>query len=75
MTLVAGLSLHKFNQNHDLAPDLNPIEDFLTKLKALLRKAARLTTEALWEEIANLLESIPPEECSSYFAAAGYINT
>jgi transposase len=57
------------------SPDLNPIENFFAKLKALLRKAAKRSTEALWEEIGNLLQSISPEECSNYLTASGYVNT
>jgi transposase len=57
------------------SPDLNPIENFFAKLKALLRKAAKRSTETLWEEIGNLLQSISPEECSNYLKASGYVNT
>jgi transposase len=56
------------------SPDLNPIENFFARLKALLRKAARRSTETLWEEIANLLQAVSPQECSNYFAACGYVN-
>ena len=55
------------------SPDLNPIENFFAKLKALLRKAAKRSTETLWEEIACLLKSVSPEECLHYFAASGYV--
>ena len=57
------------------SPDLNPIENFFAKLKALLRKAAKRSTETLWEEIASLLQSVSPQECSNYFTASGYVNT
>lgn len=57
------------------SPDLNPIENFFAKLKALLRKAAKRSTETLWEEISNLLQSVSEQECTNYFAAAGYVNT
>jgi len=57
------------------SPDLNPIENFFAKLKALLRKAARRSTESLWEEIANLLQSVSSQECTNYFTACGYVNT
>ena len=57
------------------SPDLNPIENFFAKLKALLRKAARRSTETLWEEIATLLNSVSPEECSNHFEACGYVST
>ena len=57
------------------SPDLNPIENFFAKLKALLRKAAKRSTGTLWEEIAQLLQSVSPQECSNYFAACGYVHT
>jgi transposase len=54
------------------SPDLNPIEKLFSKLKALLRKAAQRTVDALWNEIGNLLDAFSPEECAHYFASAGY---
>ena len=57
------------------SPDLNPIENFFAKLKALLRKAAWRSTETLWEEITTLLDSVSAEECSNYFTACGYVST
>jgi len=54
---------------------MNPIENFFAKLKALLRKAAKRSTETLWEEIATLLRSVSSEECLNYFAACGYVYT
>lgn len=57
------------------SPDLNPIERFFAKLKALLRKAAKRTVEALWTHIGELLGTVSPEECRNYFRAAGYVAT
>lgn len=57
------------------SPDLNPIENFFAKLKALLRKAAARSTEALWDEIAHLLQSVSAQECTNYFTACGYVST
>lgn len=42
------------------SPDLNPIEKLLSKLKALLRKAATRTVDALWDEIGQLIETFTP---------------
>lgn len=56
------------------SPDLNPIEKFFSKLKALLRKAAKRTVGALWDEIGTLLGTLTPEECANYFAACQYVN-
>ena len=57
------------------SPDLNPIEQFFAKLKHWLRKAAMRTTEAVCNAIAPILESVTPNECSNYFANAGYTQT
>ena len=54
------------------SPDLNPIEQFFAKLKALLRKAGARSFDALLEAIAKILPRIKPEECVNYIADAGY---
>jgi transposase len=54
------------------SPDLNPIEMAFAKLKAALRKAAARSLEALWTAIAQALTTFTPQECSNFFAAAGY---
>jgi transposase len=54
------------------SPDLNPIEQLFAKLKALLRKAAARTVEALWTAVATLLTAFSTDECANYFANAGY---
>jgi len=57
------------------SPDFNPIEKFFSKLKALLRKAAKRSIDALWNEIGDLLDAVTPDECSNFFASCGYVNT
>jgi len=54
------------------SPDLNPIEQFFAKLKALLRKAAARTRDVLWDTIGTLLGAFTPTECQSYIVNAGY---
>ena len=54
------------------SPDYNPIELAFSKLKALLRKAAERTVEALWDAIGRALDTFSPTECRNYFKAAGY---
>jgi transposase len=54
------------------SPDLNPIEQAFAKLKALLRKAAPRTVEALWTVIGEALSAFSPGECANYLADAGY---
>ena len=50
----------------------NTIELAFSKLKALLRKAAERTVEGLWSAIGRLVDTVTPEECANFFAAAGY---
>src|SRR4028119_1982050 len=54
------------------SPDLNPIEQVFAKLKALLRKAAARTREALWTTIGQLLDAFSPDECQNYIENSGY---
>ena len=54
------------------SPDFNPIEMAFSKLKALLRKAAERTVEGLWSAIGGLVDTVTPDECTNFFAAAGY---
>lgn len=54
------------------SPDLNPIEQLFAKLKALLRKAAERSIDALWQTIGRLLDRFSPQECRNYFTNAGY---
>ena len=55
------------------SPDLNPIEKLFAKLKALLRRAATRTADALWDQIGILLDTFSQEECSHYFSSSGYV--
>jgi len=57
------------------SPDLNPIEQVFSKLKALLRKAAERTVEATWKRIGKLLRHFSAEECANYLTNAGYAST
>jgi transposase len=54
------------------SPDFNPIEQVFAKLKALLRKAAARTVDALWAAIATALDTFTPDECANYFTNSGY---
>jgi transposase len=57
------------------SPDLNPIEQLFAKLKHQLRKAAQRTEAAVCDAIGNILNTVKPDECSNYFANAGYGGT
>ena len=54
------------------SPDLNPIEQWFAKLKALLRKAEARTFEALIQAIASALAAFTRDECANYLANSGY---
>ena len=54
------------------SPEFNPIENAFAKLKAMLRKAAARTVDALWSAIGRIVDTFTPDECANYFAAAGY---
>ena len=54
------------------SPDFNPIENAFAKLKTMLRKAAERTVDGLWNAIGRIIDTVTPEECTNYFAAAGY---
>jgi len=54
------------------SPDLNPIEQLIAQLKALLRKAAARSKEALWATAGQLLDLILPSQCRNYLANSGY---
>jgi len=54
------------------SPDLNPIEQVFAKLKAMLRKTAARSLEALWTAVGTLLDRFSQQKCARYFRNAGY---
>ncbi len=54
------------------SPDLNPIEQALAKFKALLRKAAERTRDALWNTIGRTVQPPAPGRMPKLFKQAGY---
>lgn len=86
MVIMDNLSSHKGEKVRELiksagadlvflppySPDFNPIEKAFAKLKALLRKAAERTVDALWNTIGHIVSLFSPHECANYFAACGY---
>lgn len=54
------------------SPDLNPIEQAFSRLKAALRKGAVRTVNALLKLIGRLTKTFAPEQCANYFRNAGY---
>ena len=55
------------------SPDLNPIETAFSKIKALLRKAAERSVEALWKTIGRIIKTLSAQECANFFRKAGYV--
>ena len=55
-----------------MSPDLNPSEQAFSQLKAMLRKAAARTRDALWNTIGSLLDAFSPNECRNYLENSGY---
>ena len=56
------------------SPDLNPIEQFFSKLKSLLRKAGARTLETLIEAVADAITGFTPRECGNFLAHSGYLH-
>jgi len=54
------------------SPDLNPIEQAFSKLKAHLRKAAERTIPRLSRRIGALMAAFSPQECANYLRHVGY---
>lgn len=57
------------------SPDLNPIEQTFAKLKALLRKIAARSVEALWSAVGKLVGQFAPGECANYLRHSGYVRS
>jgi transposase len=54
------------------SPDLNPIEEAFSKIKAIVRKVGARAHEALIEAIAEALRAVTPEEAAGWFRHCGY---
>ena len=57
------------------SPDLNPIEQVFAKLKALLRRMALRTVDALWNQLGSIIGCVSPEECKNFVRHAGYLQS
>ena len=89
IVVMDNLSAHKRDEVRELieaakaelhylppySPDLNPIEQAFSKLKARLRTAQERSLDALWQRIGKLLDLFHPAECANFFANAGYART
>ena len=56
------------------SPDLNPIEQAFSKLKAHLRRIGARTFTEVFEAIGAICHLYDPAECWNYFKAAGYVS-
>lgn len=54
------------------SPDLNPIENVFSKLKAKLRAAAKRTIAELQDYLGDFLDVLAPDECRNCFRHCGY---
>jgi transposase len=54
------------------SPDLNPIEQALSKLKHILRKIGARTKELLIEAMGRALAAVSTEDVRGFFAHCGY---
>ena len=54
------------------SPDFSPIEEAFSKIKALLKKEAARTREALVEAIGRALDAVTPEDAKGWFVHSGY---
>ena len=57
------------------SPDLNPIEQAFSKLKAHLRRIGARTFDQLLHALGDICGLVSPDECRNYFKAAGYAST
>jgi len=57
------------------SPDLNPIEQAYSKLKAHLRRIGARTFDTLINAIGEVCDLFTPEECQNFFRHAGYVST
>lgn len=57
------------------SPDLNPIEMIFAKLKALLRKIAARTKDALNDAVGKVVDMISSDDASNCIRHAGYFRS
>jgi transposase len=57
------------------SPDLNPIEQAFSKLKALIRAKKLRTVDALWNALGETIDCFTPTGCANYFRNSGYFRS
>lgn len=53
------------------SPDFNPIEKMWSKVKSLLRSAAKRIVNDLWDAIQHAFAQVTPSDCRGFFASCG----
>lgn len=56
------------------SPDLNPIEQVFSKIKAYIRRVAARTERKLYNAIGKAIETVTAEDCLNCFRNAGYLS-
>ena len=88
VVIVDNLSAHKSEKAKQLieskaarviflpaySPDFNPIEEAFSKIKAMLKKTAARTREALIEAIGRTLQAVVGQDVWGWFAHCGYVD-
>ena len=86
MVIMDNLSIHKGNKVRQLieargcqvrfltaySPDLSPIEEAFSKIKAILRRIGARTREALQEALEYALTTVSASDASGWFSHCGY---
>ena len=54
------------------SPDLNPIEEAISKMKGIIRSEGARSSEALQGAIAGALDAVTAQDALGYFAHCGY---
>jgi len=74
---TAALRAHKcwFLYLPPYSPDLNPIEQAFSKLKAHLRRIGARTFSELFNAIGEICDLFTPDECWNYLVNSGYAST
>lgn len=57
------------------SPDLNPIEQAFSKLKAHLRRIGARTFDQMFSALAKICDLFSQQECWAYFCEAGYVSS
>src|SRR5947209_14422973 len=87
IVIMDNLSIHKGNKVRQLieargcqvlflpaySPDLSPIEEAFSKVKAVLRRIGARTREALQEALEYALTTISVSDASGWFSHCGYL--